>query len=73
VSIQQSTGGVPGGANAWQASPGGGFAFPGGMQQINPASNLAYRLNGTVVPEPGTMAVIGLGLAGLIARRRRKA
>lgn len=33
-------------------------------------ANLALEL--TAVPEPATMAVIGLGLAGVAARRRRK-
>jgi len=37
--------------------------------------DLAFGLEvkGTVVPEPATMAALGLGLAGIAARRRRKA
>ena len=35
-----------GNENAYQANPGGGFGFPGNLQQISPAANLAYRLVG---------------------------
>jgi MYXO-CTERM domain-containing protein len=50
-----------------QANPGGGFGMPdnwsaGGM-------NYAYSLEGTAVPAPGVLAL--LGLAGFAGRRRR--
>ncbi len=31
-----------------------------------------YMYPTTPVPEPGTLALVGLGAAGLIARRRKK-
>ncbi|MEO7453419.1 MAG: PEP-CTERM sorting domain-containing protein [Fimbriimonadales bacterium] len=62
----------PGNDNAFQVNPGGGFAFPGNQQQIAGNIDLAYRVTGTVVPEPGTFIAIGIGLAGLAVVRRRK-
>ena len=75
IGIQDSTGGNPGGANAWQINPGGGFGF--GTSQIiggvtGPSQNLAYRMTSTAVPEPASMAILGLGVAALIRRRRAR-
>lgn len=54
----------------WTApGPGGqGFFFFGG----NPRATFYIRVEATPVPEPASMAAIGLGLAGLVARRRKK-
>jgi hypothetical protein len=59
-----------GNLNAMQANPGAGFGF-GTTQSINAAAggeNLAYRI--TMVPAPGSVALLALG--GLAAARRRR-
>ena len=50
-----------------QANPGGGFAMPDNQQASG--LNYAYSLEGTAVPAPGVLAL--LGLAGFAGRRRR--
>ena len=54
-----------GDASGYQANPSGAFGF---ITQPTGA-NYAYRLDGTGVPAPGALAL--LGLAGLAGRRRR--
>lgn len=44
------------------------FTFTAG--QFNPATDLSFV---SVVPEPGTLTLLGLGAAGLLAARRRRA
>ena len=69
--VQESTGGIPAGANGWQVNPLGGFGAGTSFHPTTGSTNMAYRLNGTAVPEPGTFIAIGLGVAGLVAARRR--
>lgn len=71
LGIQESTGGTPAGANGMQANPGLGFGAGSTFAPTAGSRNMAYRLNGTPVPEPGTFIAIGLGVAGLVAARRR--
>ncbi len=74
LGVVDSSGGIPGGANALQVNPGGGFGFPGNVSQLT--VNAAYRLNATAVPEPSTTFTMVLGVAllsGLMFVRRRSA
>lgn len=48
------------------SNPAGGLTNFGG----NPVANFGWKLE--TVPEPASMAAIGLGIAGLLARRKRK-
>ena len=58
----------------WQAGTGGDGVsyqdlFGGRTRQ---ATDLAFSLTGNVVPEPASLAVVGLALAGVLAAKRRK-
>ena len=47
----------------------GPWNFGGGT---NPPGSFYITLEGQPVPEPASMAALGIGLAGIVARRRRK-
>lgn len=64
----------------WTNNPGGGFGFGAGWQTYaaasldTSASQFSLGINGTpasTVPEPASMAVIGLGVAALLRRRKK--
>ena len=48
------------------------FGEPGDCRYDNPSATRGHRGNATAVPEPGSLALIGLGVAGLVVARRRK-
>jgi hypothetical protein len=59
----------PGSNNAVQLNVGTGAWVPltnGGLTQ-----DLAFSVSGSVVPEPATMAVLGIGALALLRRRRK--
>lgn len=53
--------------------------YSGGMQASAPAvstyngQNFNYWVNGTPVPEPASLAILGIGAAGMALRKRRRA
>lgn len=63
--------------DGWYRNPGGAFGLPAGTGwgMLQPAAGFreaGMGINGEAVPEPATMAVLGLGVAALARRRRNK-
>ncbi|MCC6686253.1 MAG: PEP-CTERM sorting domain-containing protein [Fimbriimonadaceae bacterium] len=50
---------------------GGGMLDPNSMVRLDNDATISFWAKATVVPEPATMAVLGLGVAALIRRRKR--
>lgn len=64
------------GGEHWFHNPGGGFGFGSnpvpGTVVFNSAADLAFKIEGTVVPEPASMIALLGGLAGMGLRRIRR-
>ncbi len=65
------------GANTHGRNPGGGFGFPAGTSWFDivgasGVEDLAFTIEGVnAIPEPSTIGILAVGLAGLVIRRRR--
>ncbi len=64
-------------SDSWARNPGGGFGLPIGTNWGMLSAATTFReasmgINGAAVPEPATMAILGLGVAALARRRARK-
>ncbi len=61
---------------AYFRNPGGGFSFGTSWQTVdstgNPYNDMALLVRGDILPEPATMAGLGLGILVLAVRRRQR-
>ncbi|HMS55987.1 MAG TPA: PEP-CTERM sorting domain-containing protein [Fimbriimonadaceae bacterium] len=63
--------GTPGDKNAIQANPGGGFGFGPTQTIVSSGLNVDAGYQIEAVPEPGTIAALGMGALVLLRRRKK--